>query len=81
MVGGIARAANLVEKLIDLPRKDAVITQAAQKFVLSLLGLLIDAYGGGDELGEHLRKLPQLKQASGGKSSYSDDRHDLCECH
>jgi hypothetical protein len=63
VVGGISRAADFAEELVDLVGEDTVVPQAAEEFVLAVFGAIEDADVGGDELGENFRQLPEFEKA------------------
>lgn len=62
VVGGIPGAADFAEELVDLVGEDAVVSQAAEKFVLAVVGAVKDADVGGDELGEDFGQLPEFQE-------------------
>ena len=62
MTGGVACSPHFIEELGNLARKDALLLQAADEFVLCLLRRHIDADMCRDMLGEELCQLAQLEQ-------------------
>jgi hypothetical protein len=61
--GGISRAADFAEELVNFVREDAVVSQAGQEFVLSILTAK-NADVGCHNLGNQLGQLPQLEEAA-----------------
>ena len=62
MVGGISRAADFAEELVDLVREDAVDAKATEEFVLAVFRPIQDTDVGCDPLGEDFRELPEFQE-------------------
>jgi hypothetical protein len=62
VVGGISRAADFAEELVNFVGENAVVAQATEEFVLTIFWPIQDTDVGCDKLGEDFRELPQLEE-------------------
>ena len=62
VVGGISRAADFAEQLVDLVWEDSVVPQATKEFELAVFRLVQNADVGSNKLGNDFRQLPELQE-------------------